>query len=220
MRNIHLHGPLGDKHGKLFTFEVDTAAEAVRALCVNLKGFETDLTNGSWHVMRGESLKDGVMLDLELLPSFNLGSADLHIMPELAGAKSGVGKALMGIAMVGLSFGTFGGAAFLATPLIGTATIGSTIGMIGLSMALTGISSLLAPEISSNDKEETSSLMGGSSAAAREGTGIPLIYGRVVTGGLVISAGLDIDQDFPTDTPLDPKYLLKLATSYPNGVGT
>jgi hypothetical protein len=36
-------------------------------------------------------------------------------------------------------------------------------------------------------------LLNGSTISAQEGTGIPIVYGEVITGGILISTAIDID---------------------------
>lgn len=197
MRDIYLHGALGKKYGKKFTLDVLTAAEAVRALCANFPEMMKDLRAGAWHVVRGKSLKSGFDLGEGHIFTFKLGSGDLHIAPFVAGSKNGNAmKIIIGVALVAVSFGT---AAFLGTAinatLMGATTWGNAIGMIGLSMAATGISGMLAPEMSMGDsKDQSSYIMTGPSGTSSQGAAVPIVYGRVITGGVIVSNGLDVDQ--------------------------
>lgn len=194
MRDIYLHGALGREFGDHFRLDVETAAEAVRALSTNFPAFVNKIQSGEWHLVRGATVKNGMSLDETDVATFKLGQGALHIMPATAGSKKGGAlKLIAGIALIGISFG-FAGA--LAAPImgasIGGATWGSAIGMLGLSLALTGVSQLLAPE--QEDEGEKSNLLSGSSASAVQGTGVPLIYGEVITGGIIASTSLDVDQ--------------------------
>jgi predicted phage tail protein len=204
MRDIYLHGALGETYGEHFRLDVSTAAEAVRALCANFPRFAGDLQIGEWHVVRGADLHSGVSLEPEEVATFRLGRGDLHIVPALSGAKNGgVLKVIAGIALIGISFGFAGAlAAPISTTLMGGVTWGNAIGMLGLSLALSGVSQLLAPE--QPDEGEKSNLMSGSAESGREGTGMPLIYGEVITGGIIASTALDVDQLGNVGTPTLP----------------
>jgi predicted phage tail protein len=193
MRTVHLHGGLsrfGDKH----VISVETVGEAVRALCVNFKGFQQELKSGAWHIIRGP--KDtGMSLDIDEAMALKLGSADIHFVPAVAGAKrsGGVLKTVLGIALIAASFGT---ASFLAAPMFGVAgatTWGGALGMMGLSLALGGLSMLLAPETEDASKDK-SYTMSGPVGNGRQGAGVPLVYGEVVAPAMMISGGLDISQ--------------------------
>lgn len=194
MREIILHGSLAKKYGKSFMMEVETAAEAVRALTANFKGFDREILEGAWHVVRGKTIKGGLSLGEEEIVGLRLGKAPLHILPYVAGSKNGgVLKLVLGIALIGISFGfaaVLGGAIMPA--LLGATTWGSAIGSIGLSLALSGVSTLLTPEAKPVKEEKGSYTSSGPRSTNREGSIIPVVYGEVITGGVLVSGGIDI----------------------------
>lgn len=198
MRKIHLHGALGKKYGRVIELEVETAAETVRALATNFPEIVKDLYNGSWHLVRGEKVSTGMSLGEEDVTGFRLGRGDLHIVPHIAGAKRGRGvlKIVLGAALVGLSFG-FAGVGFMAQPissaLFGATTWGQAIGSIGFAMALSGVSTLLAPR-DRGQEEDRSFTFSGPTNSARPGVPVPVVYGEVITGSVLISGGIDVDQ--------------------------
>lgn len=194
MRTIHLHGMLS-KYAKSVDLEVDTASEAVRALCVNFPGMREDIEAGQWSIVRGKSVDDGLSLDEDQVAAFKLGKADLHIIPVIAGAKNNGGalKLLLGAALIAVSFGF---ATALASPILGiqgAMTYGGAIGMAGASMALAGVSALLAPE-SKSKEEERSFTFNGPQGSVRQGVGVPIVYGELIVGSVMISGGFDVDQ--------------------------
>jgi predicted phage tail protein len=203
MRDIYLHGALGREFGDHFRLDVATAAEAIRALSANFPAFVGKIQSGEWHVVRGKA-ETGMSLDENDVATFKLGQGALHIMPATAGSKKGgVLKLIVGIALIGISFGFAGAlAAPISSSLFGAVTWGNAIGMLGLSMALSGVSQLLAPE--QEDEGEKSNLLSGSSASAVQGTGVPLIYGEVITGGIIASTALDVDQLQNVGSPTAP----------------
>lgn len=190
MRNVHLHGAL-KKYGETIQLDVDTAGEAVAALCANFPEIMGDFRDGSWHLMRGDP-ETGLALDEEMVAGLHLGDADLYIMPDVTGAKRGGAlKAIIGVALVAVSFGSAG---FLAQPisnaLIGGLKWGNAIGRMGLVMALSGVSQMLAPEEETEDKEE-SFLATGPISTGGQGAAVQIVYGDVITGGMMISGGID-----------------------------
>lgn len=193
LRKVHLHGSLA-KHGDVFEFDVLTAAEALAALAANVPEFLGDLREGSWVILRGDP-DTGLALDEDAVVSMRLGNADLHIMPEIMGAKnsSGALKAILGIALIAITAGS--AAPFLANPIIAGAgaTWGNVIGQMGLAMALTGVSSMLAPETESDSKDDESFTMTGPVSRYGQGNAIPIVYGEVITGGVLVSGGIDAD---------------------------
>lgn len=206
MRDIHLHGDLGRKFGAVHSIDVLSAAEAIRALAITVPGFDRALAEGEFALVRGDDVDRGLEVPAEAI-DLRLGTEPLHIVPVLAGSKrGGVLKAVAGIALLGLSFGT---SAFLTAPIaggaLGAATWGNAFRMVGLSLALGGASQLLAPEVSESSSEnENSFILSGFSRAAPEGSGVPIVYGEIIDGDLLISAGLDIDQIGSVDPTVTP----------------
>jgi len=209
MRDVYLHGELGQKYGEVFQLDVQTASEAVSALCANFKGFASDICQSNWHLVRGQSVETGLDLDLDQATSLRLGKGALHIVPEMVGSKNGgVLKVVLGVALIGLTmgFGTVGVLATAIAPSLGVATTwGAAMGSMGLGMALAGISSMLAPEQSFDAEEQDRSDMFSSLVpVAREGSGIPVGYGNVVSAGMLISVDLDIiEEDIAEDVVAD-----------------
>lgn len=194
MRTIRLYGALS-KYASAVELEVSTASEAVRALCANFPGIMKDFNEGAWRLVLGKSPKSGMDLDEENLTAFKLGRGDLHILPIVAGAKNSGGaiKLILGATLIAVSFGF---ASALATPIMGitgAATWGSAIGMAGASMAIAGASLLLAPE-SKSKEEERSFTFSGPQGSVRQGVGVPIVYGELIVGSVMISGGFDVDQ--------------------------
>ncbi|UWQ40070.1 hypothetical protein K3718_10845 [Leisingera aquaemixtae] len=211
MRKIHLHGALS-QFGEMHELDVLTAGEAVTALCANFPGFMDELRRGSWVLLRGDT-DTGFCLDEEAITGMRLGNADLHIMPEVEGAKNGNGavKAIIGVALIAA---TGGSAAFLTQPILAGAasgvTWGNAIGQLGLAMSLAGVSQLLAPETETQPGDgEKSFTMTGPVSQHGEGNPIQIVYGGpIIVGGMLISGGIDADGlesliEQPVETP-DP----------------
>lgn len=199
MRKIHLHGALGKKYGRAFELDVRTAAEAIRALSANFPKFMKDLRDGSWHVVRGKKVDKGLDLGKDDIATFNLGSGDLHIVPVVAGSKrAGLLKIVLGVVLIGAAFVLTGGA--LAAPimsgggLLGGIT-GTQLALFGAAMALAGVSALLTPEEKKKeDSDDSSFTMTGPGNTTDQGVPVPLVYGEVITGGVLISGGYDVER--------------------------
>lgn len=194
MRRIFLHGAIGDKYGREFSLDVKTAGEAVRALGANFPGIVKDFRDANWHVVRGDDIDTGLALDIDDLNTLKLGSGDLHFVPYVAGSKrGGLLKMVLGIALVGVGF-FMGG---FAAPIMGGALGGMTWGnvmMIGAAVALAGVSQLLAPEEKSDEDKESSFTFNGPGNAYDQGAPVPLVYGEVITGSVMVSGGIDIEK--------------------------
>lgn len=204
MRTIHLHGALGAKFGKRFELDVATAGEAIRALSANFPGFMQYIRDGSWHIVRGKKVDKGFDLgDEETIRSFNLGKGDLHIVPAIAGSKrAGLLKIVLGGVLIGAAFVLTGGAlAGAIGPGLGMGTgflggiTGTQVALFGAAMALSGISSLLTPQEKAKEEGDDSSFtMTGPGNATDQGVPVPLVYGEVITGGVLISGGYDVER--------------------------
>ncbi|MDA9529262.1 hypothetical protein [Bradyrhizobium sp. CCBAU 25338] len=205
MRTVLLHGKLGKEFGQSHRFEVATAAEALRALnCALPKRFVAALDGGYYKVVRGDK-RSGMQLDIDLINEFNLGGADLHIIPVAKGAAmsqsaKGTTKIVLGAALVGGAIFLSGGVlatpigALSGVPLLGGTTYGA-IAAIGLGLALSGASTLLAkPANQSTEASNALNVNGGNVGnSGQQGNAIPLIYGECLVGSTPISAWSDIE---------------------------
>ncbi len=196
MRKIYLHGELGEKFGFEIELDVQTAAEAVRALCVNFEGFEAVMRHGEFHVVRGHDIDKGRDLDLELCQTYRLGKAPLHIAPYVAGSKrGGILKVVLGVALIGAAFLFSGGAlaTAVAPGMLGGGFTYGNMALLGVALAVGGISQMLTPQEKDNKKED-SYLFNGPGNTYDQGGALPLVYGEVITGGVLASIGVDIEQ--------------------------
>jgi predicted phage tail protein len=200
MRKVYLYGALADTYGKEFSLDVSTAGEAIRALSANFPKFMKDIRDGAWHVVRGKDIDKGMSLDKDDIAAFRLGrNADLHILPYVAGSKrGGLLKIILGVVLIGAAFALTGGA--LATGIGATGSLlggitGTQVALFGAAMALAGISSLLTPEEKAEKEDGSASFtMAGPGSTSDQGAPVPLVYGEVITGGVLISGGVDIER--------------------------
>lgn len=199
LRKIHLHGELGELHGELFELAVDTASEAVRALCMQFPDLEQKIRAGKFHVIRGDA-DEGMDLDLDECAGLRLGAADLHIVPVIAGSagsnrKGGILKIVLGIALIGAAF-FFSGGAFGAAigggGMLGNITYGQ-LALLGVAMTVAGISTMLTPE-EEDEKKDESFLLSGPGNNYEQGAPVPVVYGEIITGSVLISGGIDVEQ--------------------------
>lgn len=212
MRTIVLHGALGERFGREFKLNAASAAQAVRALMLQLKGFREHLRQGHYRVTR---VRRGRPMDLdEVMIRFPLGGAqELHIVPEIFGAGGaegrGVGKIIAGVALVTLavaaSFAAPGSeaglAGFFSATLFGTPITTGMIAAAGVAVALSGIALLLTK----NPMQNESFVFGGQDNVAAQGGPVPLVYGGpILAGSVAISAGLFTEALSPGTLPFDP----------------
>lgn len=189
MIEVHLYGQLASTFGPLHHLEVGDSGEAVRGLC-QLSGFRREIESGEWRLIKGP-LTGGRPLDLEGLQLPVASAGQLHILPstEGAGGGRGVGKVLAGAALIGASF----------IPGLNAAAVPYLMGS-GVGMALGGVSLMLGASPGSNygDRESPdqrpSFLFNGPVNTSTQGLPVPLIYGQIRTGSVVISAGMTAEE--------------------------
>lgn len=212
MRKVRLHGLLKEKYGDEFDFIVDNPVQACAAMNANFPGFYQYIRDKKFQVVIGD-IDKGVYLNNETV-NMNSSKGDINIIPYIEGAGGGgrnaqIAKIVVGVALIGLggagAFGLIGaGGGFGATAFtIATAEVTwGNLAVMGVAMALTGASSLMAPspEIGNFSNREApnsrpSFLFNGAVNTTEQGSAIPLVYGGPMrVGSIVISAGLTIEQ--------------------------
>lgn len=192
MNTIRLYGALGKEFGTRHRFDIASTNEAIEALAANFPRFLAAIRHGFYRVIVGKTTRNGVELDEAMLPGFKLGQQALHIVPVAKGRKrGGLGKIVAGIALIGLSMMTGGAVgALMATGFAG-GTVGTMVGSVGMGMMVAGVSSMLAPEIDGTEHKQ-SFTMTGPQSTAREGGIVPIAYGTVWTGGVLINGAISI----------------------------
>lgn len=205
LTTIHLHGALGEEFGETHRMAVETASEAVRALQCNFPGFVQKFAEGEYEIVRGDyDPEAGMWLDVEQAISFRLGSADLHIVPVIAGSKMSQGaggalKLVAGVALIAGAAALTGGFGLLGTGMLSGfgATLAGNAAMVGVGLAVAGIATLLAPK-QQNPYEQNSFTLSGPGNSYDQGNPVALIYGEVITGSVMVSGAMDIE-DIPVN---------------------
>ncbi len=202
MRNIIFHGELADFIGhKSLEAKVSTVAETMRFLICNFPQVEAHMAQRYYKIIIG---KDEIKQSELYYP---MGSSDINIVPVISGAGGNMGKIFLGAALIGASFffpgaGLFGTTSFSgATAVaggIGT-TIGTALSAVGAVMVLGGVSDMLfplpqEPDFSSEGDPRISFNFSGTQNTSRAGTPVPIVYGEIFTGSVVISAAIDTEQ--------------------------
>ena len=201
LRKIKLYGKLAKFIGhRVLEADVATAAEAVRFLLANWPELEAHMNDQHYRVSVGTY----DLAEDEL--HHPAGAASISIVPVVAGAGA-VGRILLGVALIALSFVSFGGTAFAgvggAFGIFGGtgAAFGSTILFgVGASLLLGGVAQLLTPTpkvpqgLDSQGDPRKSFSFSGIQNTSRQGVPVPIVYGETVVGSVVISAGIDTVQ--------------------------
>jgi predicted phage tail protein len=203
LRKIRLYGHLAEHCGqKVFEAVARTPAEAIRFLLCNFPELRSIMNAGHYTVAVGPHT-----LELGESPH-QLGypltaSDDIRIIPVVTGANVfrnlafiALGAVLIGTAIAtgGVSLGLTG---FSAAAAAGTgATLAAVAGNIGIGLALTGVAGLLSPTVPTpeiDNDPRTNKSFSGVQNVGREGVPVPIAYGEVIVGSVVISAGLNVE---------------------------
>ncbi|MDW0618202.1 tail assembly protein [Mannheimia haemolytica] len=190
MITVKFYGHLR-KFGTDFRLEVKDTAEAIRALCSQLTGLRETLRDGIYKVRIGKQYLDPSALEKGLFYCLKKGQT-IHFTPVIQGAKSGgIFQAVLGVALIG--------AAFFLGP-VGWGVLGASsammMGAMGASMLLGGVAQMLtkmpnAPNIGNEKEKENSTSFSNLNNLVAQGKPVPLAYGLIRTGSLVISQGVE-----------------------------
>jgi len=198
LKRIKVYGRLARFLGfRTFLADVNSAGEAMRFLLANWPELEKHISGQVYKVKVGEY---DIGEDELNHPS---GCQDIKIIPVATGSRdffdSTIGKFVIA-------------AAFIAAPMLapalfptfavgaGTISLGAISTGIGISFALSGASQLLFPPpappniASINNPSNQNFAFSGIQQVSRVGTALPLAFGQVFCGSIVVSAGVDTVQ--------------------------
>jgi len=177
MTTILLYGQLR-QFGRSFRLAVRSPAEAIKALCVQISGFERFISNAKsrgieFAVFRGKK----ALGEKEVAFS---GAGDIRIAPIITGSKrAGLIQTIIGAVLIAVSF--IPGFQVLAAPGIALAA-GGVIQM--LSPQATGLKTSAAPE------NTPGYAFGSAKNTTASGNPVSLCAGRRRWGGAIISAAI------------------------------
>ncbi|EMJ8410513.1 lambda tail assembly I [Enterobacter hormaechei] len=189
LTTIRLYGVLGARFGRVHRLAVQTSAEAVKALCINLDGLESYLLNAKKNGMTFAVFRGRRNIGADDFKNLS-GSTDIRIAPVMEGAKkAGLFQTILGAVMVvagivvtGMTFGSAG-------------VIGAGMVSAGIGMMAGGIYQMLSPQpkgLQGRDDPDNkpSYAFGGSVNTLAMGNPVALLYGEREIGGAIISAGI------------------------------
>lgn len=163
LRTVHLHGRLGARFGKRHVLDVESPAEALKALLYQFRGFENHIKQRSYIVTAGRSRRrDRCTVLCEDALKLRLGGAtDIHIVP--APLMAGVELIILGITLV----------------------------LVAIS-AVVIFTMVKAPKPGDREAETkaASHVFDGPQNVIEQGHPVPLVYGEVRTGSVVVSSGI------------------------------
>ncbi|EKT4091567.1 tail assembly protein [Stenotrophomonas maltophilia] len=183
LRTIRLYGLLGARFGRKFRLAVSNPAEAVRALCVLLPGFQQYLMGA-----KAKGMEFAVFVGRQNLSKDQLrdppGGDDIRIAPVLMGAKrAGALQTIVGAVLIVV------GAIFSYTP------VGVPLMKLGVAMAAGGIVQMLSPPptgLGAKDSPENTPnySMNGAVNTQAQGNPVPVAYGGHDTKGMFVGSAV------------------------------
>lgn len=181
---------MGAMFGRVHRLAVANPAEAIRALCVLIPGFEKELMTSKdrgigYAVFIGkQNLKED---ELQVPP----GQEDIRIAPVIMGSKNGgIFNIILGVVLIATAWINPGNI-LAASGLLSA----STVAGLGLSLALGGIIQVISPQpsglsgVQSPDNGASYNFNGPVNVTA-QGNPVPLLYGEMIVGSATISAGI------------------------------
>ena len=200
LSKIKVYGRLARFLGqRTFEAEVKTPIDTFRFLLANFPDLERHMIEQNYCVKVGKYEIDETEL-------FNpLGQQEIKIIPVVTGSFGPFKRILAGIALIsiavfnpaaGLGLGQ-GTSAFLFGTS-GGAALAAAAGNLGIYLALSGAAQMLSPVPTppgvSDEPQSQNFSFSGIQNTSRAGVAIPVIYGEIFSGSLVVSAGIDTVQ--------------------------
>ncbi len=192
LRKVKLYGKLAEFIGyEEFEVQVANVSQAVSFLIHNFPQLEVYMNPKHYQVKVGNYFID----ESEL--AYPVGQEDIHFIPVITGAGRGLGSILLGAVLIGFAFA--GGAGFFGSAFAKNTGLFAFTKKIGFALVLGGVSQLLfpVPEPQKFESEEDPKLsfnFSGVQNTSRAGTPVPIVYGEIFTGSVVISAAIDTNQ--------------------------
>lgn len=187
LKTIKLYGVLGKKFGKEFHLAVESTREAVKALSVQVPGFEQFMLTAHEQGLAFAVFQDDENISEDQI-DFETGAKVIKIVPKVIGAGGngvlqtilGAVLVVVGIVVTGMSFGSAGA--------VGAGLIGAGIGMM-----VGGIAQMMMPKMDKEDQNQDGNRankgFGGAVTTIAQGNPVPILYGQREVGGFIVNAG-------------------------------
>lgn len=186
LKKIRLYGILAKKFGKEFHLAVDNTREAMRALSVQVPGFEHFMLNA-----HEQGLEFAVFQDKQNISETELDMSTsakvIKVVPRVRGAGGAV-QTILGAVMIAAAFIT-GGTSIAAWGALQGALFGAGVGMM-----VGGVAQMLMPKVDTTqdqneDGNKANKGFGGAVTTVAQGNPVPVLYGQREVGGFIASAG-------------------------------
>ena len=204
LRTVKVYGHLAEHCGQsVFEAVVRVPADAIKFLLCNFPELRSLMRDGYYKVAVGK-------FDLQLADhpeqlQYPMAADDVvKVIPVVTGAGGrGVGAILAGAALIGIAIAS-GGAGFAfgakgvgfigagATP----SALAAAAGNIGIALTLTGIAQMITPVPSQPEFGEGQGgfAFSGIENTSQEGVPVPVVYGEMIVGSVVLSTKLTAEK--------------------------
>ena len=203
LSKVKVYGRLARFLGqRTFEAEINSPVDAIRFLTANFPALQSHMIEQNYCVKVGDYEINDKELDIPV------GQQEIKIVPVAIGARRGLGRFLLGAVLIGavvvtggaagVGFGASGGLGFGlqagATATLGTSLLAAA-GNFGIYLALSGAAEMISPTPTpdSASDDPNSFTFNGILNTIRAGVAIPVVYGEVFTGSIVVSAGIDTE---------------------------
>lgn len=179
-RTVRFYGPLAKTLGRrsFSAIGLNSASEVMRCLLSNFPQLGSHMRGRHYRVvMNGRAISGD-----ELNDPVGIGH-EIHIIPAICGAGGGtpLTTILTGVALIGAGL-LFPFASSFLTPL-------------GIGLVLQGVAEMISPTPNdtpeSTDPSNRSYNFSGLQQTSREGVPVPLVYGEIITGSVVLSVNIE-----------------------------
>lgn len=207
LRTVKVYGHLAEHCGQsVFEALVRVPADAIKFLLCNFPELRSLMRDGYYKVAVGKY--DLQLADQPEQLHFPLADADVvKVIPVVSGAGGrGLGQILLGAALIGIAVaapgvGLFGGGAggfgVVTGASGGFAAAAAVAGNLGLALTLGGIATMITPVPKQPEFSEADPSGGfafsGAQNISQEGVPVPVVYGEMIVGSVVLSTKLVAD---------------------------
>ena len=200
LSKIKVYGRLARFLGQnTFEAEINSTVDAIRFLLANFPNLQSHMIEQNYCVKVGEYQISDKELDTPI------GNQEIKIVPVAVGARGGLGRILLGVVLIGVAIALPGAAPALTKTGFVAGSAGASgltvaLGNLGLYFALSGAAEMLSPVQNNSANDDPSSFtFNGILNTINAGVSIPVVYGEVFTGSIIVSAGIDTE-DFSGGT--------------------
>ena len=177
LKTIKLYGVLGKKFGKEFHLAVESTREAVKALSVQVLGFEQFMLTAHEQGLAFAVFQDDENIGEDQI-DFETGAKVIKIVPKVIGAGgNGILQTILGAVMI----------------VVGVITQQYWAVGMGVGMMVGGIAQMMMPKMDEGDQNQDGNRankgFGGAVTTIAQGNPVPILYGQREVGGFIVNAG-------------------------------